>query len=52
VRVLVDEGRGAGANTARWDGRDARGRAAPAGVYIARLAVDGAVSARRLVLVR
>jgi hypothetical protein len=35
-----------------WDGLDDAGRAAPAGLYIARLSADGAVRERRIALLR
>ena len=38
VRRLVRENLGSGSQMITWDGRDERGRAAPAGVYLARLA--------------
>jgi hypothetical protein len=37
-------------HTVTWDGRDRDGRAAPSGVYLARVASDGAASTTRLVL--
>jgi len=37
---------------ARWDGRDASGRAAPSGVYLVRLAAGAETVARRVVLAR
>jgi hypothetical protein len=49
VRTLVDELRPAGASTATWDGRDERGRLAPAGLYFVRLRADGVVEGGRLV---
>jgi hypothetical protein len=52
VRVLESGALPAGKRTTRWDGRDAAGRAAPNGVYFARLHAGGRVEARRFVLVR
>jgi hypothetical protein len=49
VRTLVREGRGAGSHTATWDGRDARGAVAPAGIYFLRLESGGQSLARRVV---
>jgi hypothetical protein len=40
VRTLVSGSLPAGAHSARWDGRDDRGRALPGGVYFARLAAS------------
>ena len=48
VRALLHEARGAGAWTIPWDGRDAAGRRAPAGVYFLRLAAGGRVVAERV----
>lgn len=44
VRVLDDGVRAAGSHRATWDGRDAGGRVARPGVYMIRLAQDGAGS--------
>lgn len=52
VATLLDDVRAAGRHDMTWDGRDHRGRGAPAGVYIAHLATGGTVSSRRLTLVR
>ena len=52
VRVLVDEQRPAGAYKNEWDGQDAAGRAAPAGLYLARLEAAGRVVSRKIVLAR
>lgn len=49
VRVLERGERGAGAHTLTWDGRDGDGRRLHAGVYWARLVVDGAATARRVI---
>jgi len=52
VRGLVDAMLGAGMHTARWDGRDERGRPVASGVYIYELVVSGRREARRMVLIR
>lgn len=52
VRGLVDARLEAGAHAVDWDGRDADGRRAPPGAYLARLAVDGTVAGARLVLLQ
>ena len=46
VRALAEGALPAGDHALAWDGRDDRGAAAPAGVYFATLAVDGAGLAR------
>lgn len=53
VRTLVDGSRSHGAHIVTWDGRDNGGRVRPAGVYFARLVVDGRqVGSRRIVVAR
>jgi hypothetical protein len=53
VRTLIDGPRPAGWHRPRWDGRDARGRPAATGVYVARLlGVAAAPGARKLLLLR
>ncbi len=52
VRVLVEGERAAGAYEAVWDGRDATGRSAPSGSYLARLVAGGKVEVVRMGLVR
>ena len=52
VRTLADGPCAAGSHAQTWDGRDDAGRAAPAGIYLARLEAGGRVAARRLVLLR
>lgn len=42
----------AGDHALTWDGRDAAGRPAAAGVYLARLVLDGRIATARLVLAR
>ena len=52
IRTLVRRDRETpGPHQATWDGRDASGRRAPAGIYRARLSVAGRVIERRLVLI-
>jgi hypothetical protein len=50
--MLVDATLAAGEHGVAWDGRDARGRPAAAGIYLARLAAGGEISSVRLVLVK
>ncbi len=50
VRDLLAGPRDAGRHVARWDGRDTAGRAAPAGLYFARVLADGEAATRRVVL--
>ena len=50
VRTLVDGVRGAGPNSATWDGRDDQGHRSPAGAYFYQLESLGKRSTRRLVL--
>lgn len=50
LRALVAAPRFAGRHTAVWDGRDARGRGLPAGVYFARLRAGDHVESRKLML--
>ena len=52
VAVLRDGHENAGEHTALWDGRDAAGREAPPGLYLARLRVGGELFTTRLVRVR
>ncbi|MEP0545325.1 MAG: M14 family zinc carboxypeptidase [Rhodothermales bacterium] len=52
VRVLTDGDRAAGPHSVRWDGRDASGQAAASGVYVCTLRAAGAVSTRKLLVVR
>jgi subtilisin family serine protease len=52
VRSLVDGERPAGANEARWDGRDSDGRQVASGTYFARLKAAGETSVKSLVLVK
>jgi hypothetical protein len=52
VRTLVDGSRGAGVNSATWDGRDESGRTVAAGAYFARLEACGHALTRRLIWMR
>lgn len=52
VRTLADGAHGAGRHEAIWDGRDARGAAVPAGVYLARIEGGDRSITRRFALVR
>ena len=53
VRRLLDASLSAGPGFCVWDGLDHSGRPAPAGVYLARLRLDGRpLGSRRLVLVK
>jgi hypothetical protein len=52
VTTLPLETAGPGQFAATWDGNDARGRPAAAGVYLARLAATAGTAVRRVVLVR
>jgi hypothetical protein len=52
VRGLVSGERPAGRHEAVWNGRDDAGAAAPSGVYFARLRAGGAVSMRKMLLVK
>ena len=51
MATLVDGNQEAGSYQAQWDGTDAAGRAAAAGLYLYRLTVDGAQQTGRMVLV-
>ncbi len=52
VATLLDERRGAGDHTARWNGRNDVGAVAPTGIYFARLETNGATESRKLVLLK
>jgi hypothetical protein len=52
VRSLATERVEAGQRTVRWDGRDREGRPAPAGVYLARIAVAGRATSIKLTLAK
>jgi subtilisin family serine protease len=49
VRTLVDGTRPAGVHRAEWDGRDARGGAAGAGIYLARIESAGHRAQRKFI---
>ena len=51
LATLVDAEQSARAHTTQWDGTDAAGRAAGAGVYIYRMSGGGVTVSRRMVLV-
>ena len=51
VRMLVQRSFAPGRHALAWNGHDARGRSAPAGVYFARASAEGWSSTRRLVRV-
>jgi hypothetical protein len=48
----ADRSMTAGRHTVRWDGADASGRPAPAGVYFVQVAVAGEAASRRFVMLR
>jgi hypothetical protein len=52
VVALADAVRRAGTHSLTWDGRDARGRAVPSGVYLVRMQTDRSVVVRKAVLVK
>jgi len=52
VRTLLQETRPAGAQEVRWNGRDAQGNIAAAGVYLARLEADGGIRTIKMVLMK
>lgn len=52
VRTLVDGQRPSGSHSVAWDGRDATGRMAAAGVYLYRLEAGGTVRSRAMTLVK
>jgi len=52
VRTLVEGERAAGPNRVVWDGRDAAGRTAAAGVYLYRLEAGGKVLQDKMALVK
>lgn len=52
VETLLDGAQAAGPLRARWDGRDAAGRAVPAGLYLARLTWSEGQAVRKLVLAK
>jgi hypothetical protein len=52
VTTLLDENRGAGEHVARWDGRDARGRASSSGIYFVRLNASGRTETKKIALLK
>ena len=52
VRTLVDDLKEAGSHRITWDGTDNAGRPAATGVYLYRLQADGAVKARKMLLLK
>jgi len=52
VRTLHEGPLPAGNHTLRWDGRDSRGQAVPAGVYLARISGAGQGATRKIVLAK
>ena len=51
VRTILDASLAAGPRSERWDGRDARGARAPAGLYLLRFDAAGIAQTRRVLLV-
>ena len=52
VRILLEEYRPAGSNTAGWDGLDQTGRPVGSGAYYARLVAGAESAVQKLVLVK
>ncbi|MBN1825506.1 MAG: T9SS type A sorting domain-containing protein [Candidatus Eisenbacteria bacterium] len=52
VSVLKDRVLPAGEHAFSWNGKDARGRPVPSGVYLARLETEGRDESKKLVLIR
>jgi hypothetical protein len=52
VRSLVDAPLSAGRHSVAWDGRDARGRSVPSGIYFARVSGRGTSLTHKMVVVR
>ncbi len=48
VRIVLDESRSAGGHRVTWDGRNAEGREAPAGIYFARILTGDAVRSLKI----
>jgi hypothetical protein len=52
VRTLVDESKTKGRHEARWNGLDRNGSMVASGVYFVRLAADGRVETRKMLLLK
>ena len=53
VRILIqDEVLAAGPQEVLWDGCDAQGRPAAAGIYLARLGAGGQISTRKMIMIK
>jgi hypothetical protein len=52
VRTLAGGLLAAGTHAASWDGRDDRGQAAPSGVYLYQLTVNGETTTRRMTMLK
>jgi hypothetical protein len=52
VRTLAAELLPSGSHSRQWDGRDNRGSAVPAGVYLVRVKLDGVVQTRKVTLAK
>jgi hypothetical protein len=52
IATLVDAAEAAGSHAAHWNGREASGRPAPAGLYVVRLDSGGATLTRRITRIR
>ena len=52
MRTLVSGARAPGFYEVTWDGRDERGRALPAGVYLYRLSADQSVKTGSVIVLK
>ena len=52
VRTLLQEERGPGRHTVKWNGRDGRGQVVSAGVYLARLSDGWRTRTQNMVLLK
>jgi hypothetical protein len=52
IRTLVDESQRPGHYKVIWDGKDARDRIVPSGIYFARLVAEGYEATKRMVLMK
>ena len=52
VRTLVDQHMPAGRHTAKWQGRDDRGRTVPTGVYFIRFSAGGVIHHNKIMLLK